>query len=176
VRIPLKLHPESRCEAVTAIEVEVGRTGERLSLRYVLSGDLAEIVLPAAAASPERADELWRRTCFEAFVRPAGSEGYVELNFAPSTQWAAYRFDRYREGMRAAEAAPAIEVVRGPDRLALTAAVELAAPGDWDFGLSAVIEEAGGRISYWAAAHPPGRADFHHADCFALRLPATGTA
>jgi hypothetical protein len=36
--------------------------------------------------------------------------GYYELNFAPSTQWAAYRFDGYRSGMAAAEllAAPRI--------------------------------------------------------------------
>jgi hypothetical protein len=33
-----------------------------------------------------------------------------------------------------------------------------------------VIEEAGGGISYWALAHPPGRPDFHHADGFALEL------
>jgi hypothetical protein len=42
----------------------------------------------------------------------------------------------------------------------------------WCLGLSAVIEERNGRISYWALAHPPGKPDFHHPDCFALELPA----
>ena len=42
----------------------------------------------------------------------------------------------------------------------------------WRLGLSAVIEETGGRLSYWALAHPPGKPDFHHSDCFALELPA----
>jgi len=37
----------------------------------------------------------------------------------------------------------------------------------WQLGLSAVIEEKSGRKSYWALAHPPGEADFHHSDCFA---------
>jgi hypothetical protein len=37
-------------------------------------------------------------------------------------------------------------------------------------GLSAVLEEANGRKSYWALAHPPGKADFHHADCFTLEF------
>ena len=45
----------------------------------------------------------------------------------------------------------------------------------WDrtgeLGISAVIEEQDGRLSYWALAHPPGKPDFHHRDCFALRLP-----
>ena len=41
-------------------------------------------------------------------------------------------------------------------------------------GLSAVIEEEGGRFSYWALAPPPGAPDFPHATCFAARLPAAG--
>ena len=47
-------------------------------------------------------------------------------------------------------------------------------PGDapWRLGLSAVIEETTGRKSFWALAHPPGKADFHHPDCFAFELPA----
>jgi hypothetical protein len=47
-------------------------------------------------------------------------------------------------------------------------------PGNaaWRLGLSAVIEEVGGDISHWALAHPPGKADFHHSDCFTLELPA----
>ena len=42
----------------------------------------------------------------------------------------------------------------------------------WRLGLSAVIEEMSGRKSYWALAHPPGKADFHHSDCFGRELPA----
>ena len=42
--------------------------------------------------------------------------------------------------------------------------------------LSAVIEELDGTKSYWALAHPPGKPDFHHPDCFALTLEARGRA
>ena len=52
---------------------------------------------------------------------------------------------------------------------------ELPAAGDWRLGLTAVVEETGGRISYWALAHPAGRPDFHRADCFVLELPAPVT-
>lgn len=38
-------------------------------------------------------------------------------------------------------------------------------------GLSAVIEEMDGTKSYWALAHPAGKPDFHHPDCFTLELP-----
>jgi hypothetical protein len=37
-------------------------------------------------------------------------------------------------------------------------------------GLSAVIEEERGMLSYWALKHPTGRPDFHHPDAFALEL------
>ena len=46
----------------------------------------------------------------------------------------------------------------------------------WRIGLSAVIEERHGRKSYWALAHPPGKPDFHHDDCFAIELPAPSAA
>ena len=54
----------------------------------------------------------------------------------------------------------------------------LAKPIDrpWRLGLSAVIEERSGRLSYWALAHPPGAPDFHHRDCFALELAAARPA
>jgi hypothetical protein len=106
-------------------------------------------------------------------VRPAGGESYFEFNFSPSTQWAAYRFGRYREGMIAAEVAvPRIEFERSAQRCILRAALALPDEGAWRLGLSAVMEEMNGRRSYWALAHPPGRPDFHHSDCFALELPA----
>ncbi|MGA8818909.1 MAG: DOMON-like domain-containing protein [Xanthobacteraceae bacterium] len=169
MRQALKLYPDSHCDGVTAIAVDVAwlRTGVLL-LSYELTGDIDELRLPPIVA-PTRADELWRHTCFEAFIRPGSNPAYFEFNFAPSTQWAAYEFDGYRSGMRAAEiAAPRIDTLIAPARLSLHATLELRAlpPGPWRLGLSAVIEEANGRLSYWALAHPAGRPDFHHADCF----------
>jgi hypothetical protein len=55
--------------------------------------------------------------------------------------------------------------------LDLTGSPALPSDGAWRVGLSVVIEESSGRKSYWALAHPPGKADFHHSDCFACELP-----
>jgi hypothetical protein len=169
----LTLHPDCRSDAALRIEVEIARpSAPVLILDYVVSGNPTDLnLLPVAA--PARTDGLWQHTCFEAFVRPACGDSYFEFNFAPSTQWAAYRFDGYREGMAAAEiAAPRIEVARAPQRYVLRAQLTLPGEGVWRLGLSAVIEETSGRKSYWALAHPPGKPDFHHCDCFALELPA----
>jgi len=162
---------------VTDIDVDVARGGgNSLVLTYSMNGTIGDLLLPAISASARR-DELWRHTCFEAFVRPLAGEAYFEFNFAPSTHWAAYRFDSYRSGMRVAEiGAPRVEVRGERKRYTLLAAVELGdvsllSSAAWRIGLSAVIEETSGQKSYWALAHPPGKPDFHHADCFALELP-----
>src|SRR5206468_9890637 len=120
----------------------------------------------------ERADELWRTTCFEAFVA-APDATYREWNFAPSGQWAAYDFADYREGMRNAEV-PHPPYIRMEDNLtwwAVGATIAVGAGAEWRLGLSAVLEEKDGTKSYWALAHPTGdKPDFHDPACFAARL------
>jgi len=172
-------HPDVPAPEGLRLAAEAVRTGAgALRLRYRLEGDLGGVRLPAPTA-PERTDELWRATCFEAFVS-GGDGSYLELNFAPSTRWAAYRFERYRTGMQAADAGtPEVEVRPGPDALELSTFLHLGdLPPDrpWRLGLSAVIETVDGRISYWALAHAPGKPDFHHPDSFALDLPPPVTS
>ena len=164
--------------ATTGIVVEVARPRPgNLALRYIVTGNLTDLRMPPLTA-PERADGLWRQTCFEAFVRAAPDAAYYEFNFAPSTQWAAYRFNGYRRGMSVVDgiSAPRIEVRSEGGFYELRASLELDRLPDlprdaaWRPGLSAVIEETSGGMSYWALAHPPGKTDFHHSDCFALEL------
>jgi hypothetical protein len=175
MRRPLKLHPQTACAAVAGIEVEITRPASgSLLLSYVVTGAIGDLLLPPIAA-PARADELWRHTCFEAFVKDATGEVYYEFNFAPSTQWAAYRFDRYRTRMRpATEIEPPQIVCRSvPDRYTLRAALSLPdalCDRNLRLGLAAVLEERNGNMSCWALAHPPGQPDFHHANGFALEL------
>ena len=174
MRHALKLHPDSPCAAVTRIDVDVAHTHPgHLVLTYAVTGKISDLSLPAVTA-PARTDELWRHTCFEVFLRASPSAAYREFNFAPSTRWAAYRFDAYREGMAALEVeAPKIEVRSTAELFELQVALQLAgtpARAALRLALSAVIEETNGRKSYWALAHPPGKPDFHHADGFALEL------
>jgi hypothetical protein len=174
----LRLHPESPCSAATQVDVDVARPrAGGLVLSYFVTGKISELLMPPVAAAA-RTEELWRHTCFEVFVHAPPGAGYYEFNFAPSTQWAAYRFSGYRSGMRVATEISAlrIEVQTSPECYTLQASLELdrlaSLPRDaaWRLGLSALIEETSGRQSYWALAHPPGKADFHHPDCFAYEF------
>jgi hypothetical protein len=205
VRVSLRRHPDTPCDALTGIEAEMARTGpRRLQVRFVLLGKAWHVRWPRPAA-PVRADELWRRTCLEIFLRAGDEQGYLEFNLTPAGAWAAYRFRRYREGMETAAEIGEPRLLGGETRrrsldrnrrdglqaigidtldrfeppfttlafeLQLDKAASLPVHLPWHLGLSAVIEENDGRISYWALAHPPGKPDFHHPDCFALELPA----
>jgi hypothetical protein len=170
MRVALKPYPDTPAHAVRAVEVEVGPlSGAQVRLRYVVTGEIARLALPEAAA-PEWADELWKHTCFEAFA--TRDVGYREFNFSPSTEWAAYDFDGYRAGKRnAAVLAPRIEGRRGQEHYELHVAFDLPGGAPWRLALTAVIEETDGVKSYWALVHPLGKPDFHHADGFVLELP-----
>jgi hypothetical protein len=178
----LRPHPASPPSPIRKVKVDAARSPDgRLAVTYMAQGPLEEIRIPAERASA-RADELWRRTCFEAFLRSPNSETYVELNFSPSTEWAAYLFDSYRAGKARAEIEPpTVKAMTAGRYLAVVASVELGplpelVPWDtWEIGLSAVIEASDGSVSHWALVHPPGAPDFHHRDCFAGDLPPAAT-
>jgi len=150
-----------------------------LGLSYRLNGQVSTLAIPPLQLAPGRRDELWRQTCFEAFVRVPGEPHYREFNFSPSGDWAIYRFRAYRQSVSSPTVVipPRIHLSQDTDFLQLD--VELTpellgeaamSATDWQVGLCAVMESQSGEISYWALNHPPGAPDFHHDDGFALRL------
>ena len=166
--VSLHAHPDAGLHGVDRFEVRIERDGLLLWLRFVVEGETDRITWPVEAEQG-RADDLWRHTCFEVFV--AGDDGYVEYNLSPSGQWASYRFDGPRAGMRRADEVAAVLGLDGAfDLVALEAQIELPL-GAKRLGLSAVIETADGSMSYWALAHPSAKPDFHHPDSFVLDLP-----
>ncbi len=165
----------------------------RLALAWRVTGKVETILLPPAQSTGERRDGLWRATCFELFMgrtddladnlanrpadRPAPRQAvYWEVNVAPSGDWAAYRFERYRKGRRDENALTVARVraARAPRGFVLSADLEAGAPvptgGALAVGLTAVLAHEDGGTSYWALAHAPERPDFHRADTFVYRL------
>ena len=164
------LVPHSSTAVATAqsIDCAVWQDDGRWHFRYLVEG-ADDLILPDPA-DRSRADNLWKTTCFEAFVG-LGGEAYLEFNFSPSGQWAAYRFDRHRKGMREEAAEIEVWLEGGENWIAVEAAVKSSPlrPG-LALGLAAVIEEKSGTRSYWALAHPGGAPDFHDRTCFTALL------
>jgi hypothetical protein len=180
--VQLARFPETSSEFVGGIEVRVSRREDALlTFAYVLKGDLARIRLPSHAVA-RRADRLWEHTCFEVFVSAKGQSAYYEFNFSPSGEWAAYAFREYREGgpIDDDQLNPKIAVQKEAETLELHAVICLdrlskIQPGSiLRLGLSAVVEDINGRLSYWALKHPLGKPDFHHPDAFAMELAVPG--
>jgi hypothetical protein len=170
----LLLRPHSDSPSpVTRIEVEMRREApDLLILIYSISGDLGSVSFPSTQTSA-RTDELWKHTCFEAFL--GAGQGYYEFNLSPSSQWAAYCFDGHRAGMRdAAIPDPQVEWREDEGQGSLSAILQLPTNLTGPLGLSAVIEDTNGNRSFWALAHPAGALDFHNAACFAAELPPAG--
>jgi hypothetical protein len=170
----LTCHPETPGHAVQEIEAGAGWTQDNaLIFTYTLKADLMRLRIPPPRP-PGKADRLWQHTCFEAFVSVNGKPEYYEFNFAPSGEWAAYSFQRYRDGTPVEDdkLVPRISVSNAADRLELVTIVRLdrLPQACLHLALSAVIEDQSGELSYWALRHPPGKPDFHHPDSFALKL------
>jgi hypothetical protein len=185
--LPLQLHPACTSGPLRSLSVSGALDAAgRITLDYLLQGELLRLRLPAGARAPQRRDELWRHTCVEAFARRAAAEAYLEFNFSPSGDWATYRFDGYRRGQSSPELAqPGITLqALGPGQLRLQARAQLpfglasdepaAAAGDapaaWQLGFAAVIEASDGTLAYWATRHPGAQPDFHAPENFSLGL------
>ena len=173
----LRLHPDSHSGAVESIDVQIAHADAGLELSYIVTGEISGIRVPAAATNA-RSDGLWRHTCFEAFVRASSDAAYYEMNFSPSGQWAAYLFSSYRSGMRVADEINyvPIKMHARPGGCVLQTSFDpgrftgLSRNHPWHLGLSAVIEDTDGGMSYWALAHSPGKPDFHHASGFVCEI------
>jgi hypothetical protein len=175
--IDLRCHPSRRHETVRAIQVLVRRSASaELQMTFRLDGDLRQISIPPPSV-PRVATDLWKHTCFEAFIAVEGQSAYHEFNFAPSGEWAVYAFSGYRNGgpLAIQMMRPQIAVRSAGSRLELDCIIRLDrlsavhSHASLRVGLSAVIEASDG-LSYWALCHPADKPDFHHADGFALVL------
>ncbi|WP_157572006.1 DOMON-like domain-containing protein [Hydrogenophaga taeniospiralis] len=181
---PLLCHPATPCALNLRVSVALAVAGSEQGpgwlLSYHLRGEVGGLRLPEPTL-PGPADGLWQHTCFEAFVARAGESAYREFNFSPSGQWAAYRFSAERVRDLPAEAGqapvvPDLQLETTEHALTLLAwlphhALPAPAAGQpLQLGLTAVLEDRLGRLSYWALRHPGARPDFHHRDSFALDL------
>src|SRR5881394_1737541 len=142
-------HPHTPSRVSRAVTVNATLTVDaKLSLHYELHGAVARMNIPAPG--PARIGwKLWRHTCCELFLRQKSAHAYQEVNFSPSGEWAAYAFTRYREGAPLADESmnPQIAVRPDDEQLELSALVH-APPGALMLGLSVVVEEESGALSY----------------------------
>lgn len=164
----LFLHPDCASGSITTIEASVEPTTQGCRAVFAARGDVAAIAVPDRD-TPGRFDNLWKTTCFEIFWSHDGNS-YREFNFSPSSRWACYDFDGFREGMRDASAEVTVTYIASPGDLRLEADIISSLPLPATVALNAIIEDADGVNRFWALAFQPGVPEFHAQACRALCL------
>ena len=127
--LPLTPHPDTPPSAIGSLVCSISWQGPGNWCFDYIVGEPPEALRLPPTVIPARADGLWQRTCFELFLRRAGEAGYVEFNFSPSGEWAAYQFDGYRDGMGEIDVTPPRIVSSDPMQFASGMTAHLTALG-----------------------------------------------
>ncbi len=138
---------------------------QHLNFAFKLSGRLEDLYIPPNKASFAKGNKLYEHTCFEIFLAKVDGS-YVEWNFSPSSAWSQYSFQSYRERQGQADISqpPKFDIRKVGDELIILG--KLNPVGFSLVGVSAVIEDENGLLTYWAVKHGKDKPDFHDAKSF----------
>lgn len=152
------------------VTVELLLTDNKIRLIYNLENPGNNLLIPPQS-SPARRDNLWQHTCCEVFIGLLHQPQYLEFNFSPSGEWAAYAFSDYREPDDWPDPEPPeirttqtlsglqLEAVILPDTLP-----EAFRNQPLELGISTVLEDKEQHLAYLALAHSQATPDFHRRD------------
>ncbi|MBI5035683.1 MAG: DOMON-like domain-containing protein [Chloroflexi bacterium] len=174
----LRPFPGSNVPTDVRITTRVERRSNLLTVRYSLKDSSSLIAIPLMVDPSQRKSKLWEETCFECFAakKPGFSNEYWEFNLSPSGNWNVYRFDAYRQAMKAEVGFSALpfRVNRAQESLTLEVEIDLGKIGLRDVpvqvGITAVVKLKTGDVSYWALAHCGKQPDFHLRESFVIEL------
>jgi hypothetical protein len=159
------------------VDIEFQQDLQCLDIVYHLTGDLESIDLVNQPCQPKsRADELWKNTCFEWFLKSPKDKQYWEFNASPTGNWNFYHLDDYRENLKPCTLieAPELQSKREISKTNFTYTFFIRAPlalwcanhshliADAKLAVTAVIRWKSGECSYFSLRHPEAKADFHH--------------
>ena len=171
--IPFPAHALPKVE----INGEIAREKNQLSIRYEVTGEIDQILLPVKSPNPSRKDDLWKVTCFEFFLAIPDQPQYWEFNMSPSGDWNIYLIDAYRRvGFREKSAITDLpfEFRKENKKISLNISADLtpffSSLQNLQMSITAIIQTKDGNETYWALAHPGQQADFHLRESFILSL------
>lgn len=154
--------------------------GSILHFQMKLSGELQNICglmdVVETNRLRRRRDELWKTTCFEFFLKRPNEAYYVEGNLSSQGDWAFYEFESYRQpAIFHSEIFAPDFVVEEQQSFLISArwnlsGTPLIGAKELLVSPSAVIEAAGGSLSYWAVTHSQSKPDFHHPEQFVTSI------
>jgi hypothetical protein len=157
-----------------------------LTLQYRIEAStpeaLSSVILPNPQEKVMRRDELWKETCFEAFIPHLESDSYLEFNGSPSGDWNCYSFRQYREGMNpipvnGASLPKLLSLTKSSKVIEVQWSVPMASlkQGFFALGIGAIelaplgltlVLNTSLATTYWALKHDGVKPDFHMRSSF----------
>jgi hypothetical protein len=154
----------------TEVKVELNQNHDSVFLSFRIKDGLSFIDLGSSTPNKERVIKLWEKTCFEFFLKNSADE-YVEFNFSPCFEWNCFYFKKTGDPLAEWEKMnrPETQILLSIDHFFLMVELkkELFPPGffnqntELSVGITSVLKNKSGQLSYWALAHSDTRPNFH---------------
>jgi hypothetical protein len=162
---------------------EFNQNDGSLYISYKLSGDLSSIDLGEGKPHHSRVLKLWEKTCFELFIQNSKKE-YVEFNFSPVFEWNSFYFEKKGDPLKEFQKMDGVklDILLSLDVFHLIVEIDKKKfPVNFfdksengvfhlSAGITGVVKEKSGRLSYWALEHADQRPNFHHPDSFKYKF------
>ena len=165
-----KLRPHTHIEKIS-IEGNLELIAEKIRLSFVVEGDLDVYIFPSKSR-PQRAQELWKLTCFELFLANENEEEYYELNFSPSLAWNFYFLESYRGEVKEMELlnSPTIEAFEVNNEFKILFELSVENLQDFDYyNVACILLNKEHERTFWTIKHLKSQPDFHDKASF-LRI------
>ncbi len=152
-----------------SIDSELNTNQDSIFISYKLTGNLSSIDLGKDSPNHARVIKLWEKTCFELFIKNQ-KDSYVEFNFSPEFEWNAFYFVKKGDSLTeyARIDAVKIDILASLEVFHLIVEIDKKKFPDGFFdgnelsaGITGVIKEKSGNLSYWALSHEDTRPNFH---------------
>ena len=169
----LKNHDTEEENIEIKASLEVNR--ERVIVEYIVTGELNNYIFENLKVKQQRANELWKATCFELFISPRESLNYWELNISTSKEWNCYAFDNYKENMREEKniSIPNIEITQKKDTYILSCELNFGiggvSPEHSNFNLAIILLDTDRVRHFYSINKKNGIVDFHNKDFWKKR-------
>lgn len=150
------------------INCELNTTSDSVFISYKLQGALSTVDMGTGIPKHTRVMKLWEKTCFELFIKDA-KDSYIEFNFSPDFEWNCFFFEKKGDTLAEYKRMELVkfdilfsnEIVHVIVELQKKMFPDHFFEGKLSAGITSVIKEKNGNLSYWALSHHDTKPNFH---------------
>lgn len=171
-----KLVPFSPILFPVSCEAQLVRLGPELQFKLSIHDPTEQLLYSTQffddqADLRDRKDELWKKTCFEIFLKNPKTEAYYEFNFSTEKEWNLYRFESYRKPnppLRSDDFR--IQNIKWRNGEFQAQILNQTNWFEMEVALTAVLLDRSGQTHYLSLFHPEQKPNFHHFKSYQFKI------